>query len=127
MTTLQAVSGIEAEELLKSLPKFRIAPINGWVLLKKIIREETKTQGGVMLAAEQRSSKGVVIAVAETDERGNKIPLAPGDLVIFTNFPISLEDLDSLTQEKNLFLVRYEEVYARLIAEGEPRLQELCT
>ena len=115
MTTLQAVSGTEAGELLKSLPKFRLAPINGWVVLKKIIREETKTQSGVVLAAEQRSSKGVVIAVAETDERGNKIPLEPGDLVIFTNFPISLEDLDSLTQEKNLFLVRYEEIYSRLI------------
>lgn len=37
-----------------------------------------------------------------------------GEHVIFTNFPIELEELEELTGEKNLKLVRYEEVYARI-------------
>ena len=40
-----------------------------------------------------------------------------GDMVIFTNFPIELPDLEELTGDKNLCLVRGEEIFA--VAESD--------
>jgi hypothetical protein len=85
-----------------------IEALQKWVLIRKVSREEHKTEAGVVVVAGGRSSRGVVIHAAKG------VPLSPGDVVIFTNFPIELEDLEELTGEKDLKLVRYEEIYARV-------------
>ena len=84
----------------------KIRPLNQWVLIRQVQREEVQTAEGVILPGGGRSSRGSVVAVAKG------IPLAIGDLVIFTNFPIELEDLEEVTGDRNLKLVRFEEVYA---------------
>jgi len=84
----------------------RVRPLQEWVLIRKIEREETTTEAGVVLVAGGRSQRGLVVAA------GDKVPLTEGQLVIFTNFPIELEDLEDVTGQKDLKLVRYEEIYA---------------
>lgn len=95
----------EAQQLLDE--QWEIEPLQKWVLIRKVEREEKLTEGGVVLPGGGRSSRGFVVAAAK------EVPLEAGDLVIFTNFPIELEDLEELTGDSNLKLVRYEEVYAR--------------
>ena len=111
MTTLmQTMTQTQAEELLAKLPKFKLVPVNDWVVIQKITRGETKTEAGTILPAEAQSSKGMVRAVAE----GVTI-VAPGDMVVFTGFPQDLSDIEGLTQEKDLYLCRREEVYAKIV------------
>jgi len=100
----------EAEQLLAKLPKFRLVPLHDWVVIQKIQRGETKTEAGVTLAAEQTSSKGMIRAVA-----ADVTIVGPGDMVVFTGFPQDLSDIESLTQEKDLYLCRTEEVYAKIV------------
>lgn len=83
-------------------------PLQKWVLIRKVFREERTTDAGLVLKAGERSQRGIVVAAPE------EVPLDAGDLVIFTNFPIELDDIEELTGEKNLMLVRYEEIYARV-------------
>jgi co-chaperonin GroES (HSP10) len=96
--------------------KWALAPRHEWVLIRQHREAEKKTEGGVITPGEDfflmdkgkpKSQRGVVVAVSEkiTD-------LAPGDFVIFTNFPIDLEDIEELTGDAELKLVRDEEVYA---------------
>lgn len=90
------------------IPKYEIEALQNWVLIRKVSREEGTTEAGVVVVAGGRSSRGIVL------HAGEGIPLAPGDMVIFTNYPIELEDLEELTGDKDLKLVRYEEIYARV-------------
>lgn len=96
--------------------KYEIYPRNEWVLIKKLERQETFTDDGIILPGGGRSQRGVVVGVAKLPwwKRwfGNGVPLKKGDIVVYTNFPIQLEDLEELTGEKNLELVRDEEVYS---------------
>lgn len=86
--------------------KFIVEPRKGWVVIRKIFREE-KIQSGIVTPAGSRSQRGEVVAAGE-DTR-----LKTGDIVIYTNYPIDVaEDLEELTGEKNLDLVREEEIYA---------------
>lgn len=96
--------------------KWEIRPRHEWVLIKQYRTEEERTEGGVVKPGEDfflmdkgkpKSQRGIVVAVSEkvTD-------LVPGDFVIFTNFPIDLEDIEALTGDTELKLVRDEEVYA---------------
>jgi len=96
--------------------KWAISPRHEWVLIRQYREEEKKTEGGVITPGEDfflmdkgkpKSQRGIVVAVSEkiTD-------LSPGDFVIFTNFPIDLEDIEELTGDAELKLVRDEEVYA---------------
>ena len=88
--------------------KFEIEPLQMWVLIRKVERQEV-IKDGVVQVAGGRSSRGVVVAAAKD------VPLSAGDFVIFTNFPIELEDLEEVTGDRSLKLVRYEEIYARII------------
>lgn len=97
--------------------KYQIFPRNEWVLIKKMEREETVSDdGNIILPGGGRSQRGVVVGVAKLPwwKRwfGGGMPLKNGDIVVYTNFPIQLEDLEELTGEKNLELVRDEEVYS---------------
>lgn len=89
-----------------------IRPRNQWVLIKKIEREEMQTGDGIILPGGGRSQRGCVVAVAKMPWWKRNLDLNVGDIVVYTNFPIELEDLEELTGEKNLHLVREEEVYA---------------
>jgi co-chaperonin GroES (HSP10) len=91
----------------KTKVQVRIRPVNNWVLIRKHAQAEKTTDAGVVIPEGQgRSSRGTVIGAAKD------VPLFPGDEVIFTNFPIELEDLEELTGDKLLNLVRWEEIYA---------------
>lgn len=92
--------------------KHAVRPRNQWVLIKKIEREEMQTGDGIILPGGGRSQRGRVVAVAKSPWWKRGLGLNAGDIVVYTNFPIELEDLEELTGEKNLHLVREEEVYA---------------
>lgn len=89
-----------------------IRPRNQWVLIKKIEREEMQTGDGIILPGGGRSQRGRIVAVAKMPWWKRSLDLNVGDIVVYTNFPIELEDLEELTGEKNLHLVREEEIYA---------------
>lgn len=97
---------MKAQAQVAEKVQYDVQPLQKWVLIRKVFRKESVTEGGLILKAGERSQRGEVVA-APPD-----IPLDPGDMVIFTNFPIELEDLEELTGDKNLKLVRYEEIYA---------------
>lgn len=89
--------------------RFRIEPLNQWVLIRRHSAGEKKTEAGVVIPEGQaRSSRGEVVAAAPG------LAVIPGDEVIFTNFPIELEDLEEVTGDRLLNLVRMEEIYAVL-------------
>jgi co-chaperonin GroES (HSP10) len=98
------------------LVKHTVQPRNQWVLIKKLEREEMRTEDGLILPGGGRSQRGRVVSVAKRSwlKRlfSRDLRLAAGDIVVYTNFPIELEDLEELTGESNLHLVREEEVYA---------------
>lgn len=98
--------------------KWEVLPRHEWVLIRQYREEEKKTEAGVITPGEDfflmdkgkpKSQRGIVVAVSEKVK-----DLEPGDFVIFTNFPIDLEDVEELTGDKELKLVRDEEVYARV-------------
>src|SRR5215831_7468654 len=78
---------------------FDVIPLQKWVLIRKIEREETIAEG-VIRPGGGRSSRGEVIAV------GDEVPLNVGDVVVFTNFATDIEDIDELTGFKDVKLVR---------------------
>ena len=93
--------------------EWEIIPRHEWVLIRKLKKEEKKTEAGVVLPGADfflsgggKSQRGEVIAA------GEKTQLQPGDLVIFTNYALKFEDLEELTGDSSLELVRDEEVYA---------------
>ena len=81
-----------------------------WVLIKMIPKDERRTSGGIVVSAAQaKTQHGLVI-----DVDSSQVPdLHPGDVVVFTNFPNDLDDVEELTGQRDLYLVRDEEVYAR--------------
>ncbi len=87
--------------------KYDIETLHGWVLIRKIENQE-RIKDGVLIPGGGKSSRGVVVSTpADTG-------LSVGDIVIFTNFSILLEDLEEVTGDRELQLVRFEEVYARI-------------
>jgi co-chaperonin GroES (HSP10) len=105
-----------------------IEPRGDWVLIQKIEKEDTKTGGNVILPGGGKSNRGIVVAAPEKDTKDRPTKLETGDAVIFTNFPQFLEDLEDLTGQKNLYLVRVEEIYAKLHRKSsDGSLQELCS
>lgn len=99
-------------EIVKTseIKRKKIRTRHEWVLIRKIDPKDKLTDGGLVITEGQaRSSLGEIISCSEkvTD-------LRRGDIVIFTNFPIELEDLEDATGDKSLRLVRDEEVYAVL-------------
>jgi co-chaperonin GroES (HSP10) len=97
------------------LVKHTVQPRNQWVLIKKLEREEMRTQDGLILPGGGRSQRGRVVSTAQLpwwrSLLGYRLGLKQGDIVVYTNFPIELEDLEELTGESNLHLVREEEIY----------------
>lgn len=91
---------------------FDIEPRGSWVLVRKFIKSESK-KGDLTLPGEgtpgfeARSQRGTVVRAPE------KTGLMEGDLVLYTNFPMDIPDIEDLTGERNVHLVLDEEIYAR--------------
>ncbi len=88
----------------------KLQPRGEWVLVKRLTQDEEITDTGVIVDKSQRkSSVGVVRAV------GRKvIDLFEGDEVLFSKFAMTLDDVEEQTGERDLFLVRGEEIYSVL-------------
>jgi co-chaperonin GroES (HSP10) len=101
--------------------KYRIIPSEGWVVIRKLIRGEEVTEGGVILpeTKDDRSQRGEVLELGSCARRipltGVEVPwdIAVGDMVIFTNYPMDIPDVEELVGEKNLVMVRAEEIFGR--------------
>ncbi len=96
-----------------------IRPRGQWVLIRKQIRGEEVTEGGVILpeTKDDRSQRGEVVGLSKCagrDREGNEIPwdIEIGDTVIFTNYAMDIPAVEELTGEKNLVLVQADEVFA---------------
>jgi len=93
--------------------KWEIEPRGKWVLVRKHVRTEAR-QGDVVLPGEgtpgfeARGQRGTVVRAAESTG------LLEGDLVLYTNFPMDIPDIEDLTGERNVHLVLDEEIYARV-------------
>jgi len=111
---MKAKEGGSAVALAKTT-QWEIEPRNKWVLIRKITQEEMKTADGVVVPGEgsplfnARSQRGIVVATPDG------VGLSKGDVVIYTNFPLEIPDIEELTGERNLHLVLEEEVYARAV------------
>src|ERR1700693_5560784 len=98
--------------------KCKIRPREKWVIIRKFLRGEEVTDGGVILpeTKDDRSQRGEVYALsncAGRDREGNEIPwdIKVGDTVIFTNYPMDIPAVEELTGEANLVLVQADEVF----------------
>lgn len=98
------------EVVAASQVRKKLRPRGSWVVIRKVeAKDRLYSSGLVITEGQARSSVGEVVSVA-----GSVNDLKRGDLVVYTNFAIQLEELDDVTGDKNLFLVREEEVYAVL-------------
>jgi co-chaperonin GroES (HSP10) len=113
---METISGFGV--LQEAAKRYRIRPRHEWVLIRKEVEGERVTVDGVIVPEREqmRSFRGVVVDLA-----ADVTNLSVGDRVIFTAYPMELEDVEELTGDKNLFMVRDEEVYARF------ELEESCT
>lgn len=101
-----------------------LVPRERWVLIKKLIRDEEVSEGGVIKPGEReeesRSRKGVVLALsncAGRDRNGSEIAwdIKVGDMVLFSNFAMDVPDVEELTGEANVYLVQADEIYCRVV------------
>lgn len=87
-----------------------------WVLIRMLSKEERKTDGGIVITLGQAKTQHGIV-----EDVSSEVPdLNVGDVVVFTNFVNSLEDVEELTGRKDLFLVRDEEVYSRAVKITDP-------
>jgi len=88
----------------------RLRPRHKWVIIRKVDPRDRLTQSGLMITEGQaRSNVGEVISFSTEVTDLNR-----GDLVIFTNFAMKLDEMEDATGEKSLYLVREEEIYTVL-------------
>jgi co-chaperonin GroES (HSP10) len=100
--------------------RYRIRPRHEWVVVRKEVQGERITADGVVVPEREqmRSFRGVVVDVSD-----GIVDLKAGDRVIYSAYPMEMEDdIVELTGDRNLFMVRDEEVYATLEA-----IEESCT
>jgi co-chaperonin GroES (HSP10) len=112
------MKGIDVEmgETVAAKVKYAVHPRHGWVIVRKLSLEEIKTDAGLIVDRSQaKSYQAEVVEAAEVVRNGKFVAsdLKPGDLVIITAFSMTFEDLEELTGEKDLLMVRDEECYAR--------------
>jgi len=91
--------------------RMKVIPL-GERLLIKPIKEEKKTEGGIVLpdSAKEKPMKAEVIAVGKLDE--DKIDVKVGDKVIFSKYAgteIKINDEDYLIIDANDILAKIEE------------------
>lgn len=88
---------------------FKLKARGKWVLIRMVPREERRTEGGIVVSTAQAKTQHGIIEDFDASEVKN---LEVGQHVVFTNFVTELDDVEELTGERNLYLVREEEIYA---------------
>jgi len=102
---------LKAHKAVAEKKKYALKPRGKWVLVRKVTPPEKVTEGGIIVDMSQARS-----AQAEVIEVGSEVlDLGPSDLVLMSNFPMEIEDVEELTGEKNLYLIREEEIYSRVV------------
>ena len=88
----------------------RLRPRHEWVVIRKIEAKDRLASSGLVITEGQaKSSLGEVVSFS-----AKVTDLQRGDLVIYTNFAIKLDEMEDATGDKSLYLVRDEEVYSVL-------------
>jgi co-chaperonin GroES (HSP10) len=99
---------------LSQIKRKKLEPLNQWVVIRKYQNPDKLTDGGLVLTeAETKSSVGEVVSAAAG------VPLSAGNLVVYTAFPIEIEDIQALAHDKSLQLVRFEEIYALVVDDDQ--------
>jgi co-chaperonin GroES (HSP10) len=88
----------------------RLRPRHQWVVIRKVDAKDRLAKSGIVITEGQAgSSVGEVVSFSPEVK-----DLTRGDLVLYTNFAIKLEDMEDATGDKTLQLVREEEIYVVL-------------
>jgi|SRR5215467_1250698 len=105
-----ALSRAENAIPVEQIKRKRLRPRHQWVVIRKVDPRDKLTRSNLVVTEGQaRSSVGEVVSFsAEVTD------LKRGDLVLFTNFAMKLDEMEDATGEKTLFLVREEEIYTVL-------------
>jgi co-chaperonin GroES (HSP10) len=105
-----------ARQIPKEKKKYVVRPRHGWVIVRKLSLDEIVTEAGVFVDRSQAKTYQAEVVEASDVMRNGKIvasDLKRGERVIITAFSMTFEDLEELTGEKDLLMVRDEEIYAR--------------
>lgn len=104
-----------AREIPKVKKKYAVHPRHGWVIVRKLTQKEEIVNGVIVNHDQEKSFQAEVVEASDVMRNGKLAgsDLKPGELVIITAFSTTFEDLERLTGEKDLLMVRDEEVYAR--------------
>jgi co-chaperonin GroES (HSP10) len=105
-----------AREIPVPKKKYAVHPRHGWVIVRKLSLEQITTDAGLIVDRSQAKTYQAEVVEASDVVRNEKIvksDLQPGELVLITAFSMTFEDLEELTGEKDLLMVRDEEVYCR--------------
>jgi co-chaperonin GroES (HSP10) len=99
----------------KLMPKprrlYNVWPRHEWVLIRKLSLDNEITEGGIHLNKDQRKTlKGEVVAMGKKVSKDLKV----GQEVLYSAFAMKQEDLEELTGDPGLIMVRDEEVYNTL-------------
>jgi co-chaperonin GroES (HSP10) len=87
---------------------YHIKPRNGWVLVRKLTPEQEVTEGGIIVdRTTARTLKAEVVEISTASD------LKPGDIVLINAMTLEMEDLEEMTGDKKLVMLRDEEIYAR--------------
>jgi len=98
-----------------AVKKKKLRTLNNWVLIRKHPRETQITEHGLVVERDaERSDVGTIMAVAVNLRGANGEPLdvKAGDVVIYTHFGLMIEDVQEITDDPSLQMVRGEEIYA---------------
>lgn len=95
---------------LKPRKKHRLIPRLSWALIRKTSLDEEVTEAGVILKRDNvKLHQGTIEAVgAEAAAFG----LFVGQQVLYSAFGMKLDDIELLTGDKNLFMIRQQEIYS---------------
>jgi Chaperonin 10 Kd subunit len=100
---------------LKARKKHRLIPRLGWVLIRKTSLDEEVTEAGVILNRDNvKLHQGVIEAVGS-----EVVGLGVNDRVLYSAFGMKLDDIELLTGDKNLFMIRQQEIYSLVIETDE--------
>jgi hypothetical protein len=101
---MKAHAAVAKKQLYDAVPRHK------WVLVRKLTPEEIRTEAGVIVdKSQQRSLMAEVLDFGEA-----VVGLVKGDKVLISAFGMELEDMEEVTGDRSLSLLRDEEVYVIL-------------
>jgi co-chaperonin GroES (HSP10) len=103
---------------------YEAEPLWKWVLIRKLEREVNAFGGDVVGKVDTtRSQTGIILAISDLCVQKK---LKVDDRVLFTNYPMMLPDLLEATGEKDVMLIREEEIYCVLKPKPRPQREEVA-